>query len=67
MCEYFCIEFIDFMLAGKNLTKFTNLFSRNNFLKNNDIILNYFYDQCLKMAEYNSHETPKCQMKNNLG
>ena len=29
MCEYFCIGFIDFMLAGK--TEFTNLFSPNNF------------------------------------
>ena len=31
MCRYFCIGFIDFMLAGKTLTKFTNLFSPNNF------------------------------------
>ena len=36
MCGYFCIGFIDFIL-----TKFTNLFSSNNFMKN-DIILNYF-------------------------
>ena len=42
MCEYFCIEFIDFMRAGKTLTKYTNLFSPNNFKKNDDIILNYF-------------------------
>ena len=26
MCGYFCIIFIDFMLAGKTLTDFTNLF-----------------------------------------
>ena len=31
MCGYFCIGFIDFMLAGKILTVFTNLFSLNNF------------------------------------
>ena len=31
ICGYFCIGFIDFMLAGKTLTKFTNLFSSNNF------------------------------------
>ena len=31
MCEYICIGFIDFMLAGKTLTKFTNLFSPYNF------------------------------------
>ena len=42
MCGYFCIGFIDFMLAGKTLTEFTNLFSRNNFKKNDDIILNHF-------------------------
>ena len=27
MCEYFCIGFIDFMLAGKKLTDFTSMFS----------------------------------------
>ena len=42
MCGYFCIGFIDFMLAGKTLTEYTNLFSPNNFNKNDDIILNYF-------------------------
>ena len=42
MCGYFCIGFIDFMLAGKSLTEFTNLFLPNNFKKNDDIILNYF-------------------------
>ena len=31
MCVYFCIGFIDFMLSGKILTGFTNLFSTNNF------------------------------------
>ena len=31
MCGYFCTGFIDFILAGKTLTKFTNLFSPNNF------------------------------------
>ena len=42
MCGYFCIGFIDFMLAGKKLTDFTNLFSPHNFKKNDDIILSYF-------------------------
>ena len=31
MCGYFCIGFIDFMLKGKSLTYFTNLFSSTNF------------------------------------
>ena len=42
MCAFFCIGFIDFMLPGETLTGFTNLFSPNNFLKNDDTILNYF-------------------------
>ena len=42
MCGYFCIGFIDFMFNGKSLTDYTNLFSQNDFNKNNDIILNYF-------------------------
>ena len=42
MCGYFCIGFIDFMLARKTLTEFTNLFPPNNFKKNDDIILKFF-------------------------
>ena len=41
MCGYLCISFINFMLAGKTLTEYTNLFSPNNFKKNDAIILNY--------------------------
>ena len=44
MCGYFCIGFIDFMLAGKKLTDFTNLFSPHDFKKNGNIILSYFKD-----------------------
>ena len=44
MCGYFCIGFIDFMLANKKLTDFTNLFSPYNFDKNDQIILSYFKD-----------------------
>ena len=42
MCGYFCIGFINYMLKGKTLTEYTNLFSPTNFKKNDDIILNYF-------------------------
>ena len=42
ICRYFCIGFIDFIVAWKTLTEFTNLFSPNNFKKNDDIMLNYF-------------------------
>ena len=33
MCGYFCIGFIDFMLKGKSLTDFNNLFLPNDFQK----------------------------------
>ena len=42
ICGYFCIGFIDFLLAGKTLKDFTNLFSLNSFKQNDDIILKYF-------------------------
>ena len=45
MCGYFCTGFIDFMLAGKKLTDFTNMFSPYDFKKNDDIILTYFKDE----------------------
>ena len=48
MCGYYCIGFIDFMLAGKTLTEFRSLFSQNNFKKSDDIILNYFINNVLK-------------------
>ena len=34
MCGYFCIGFIDFMLKGKSLLEYTNLFSPNEYKKN---------------------------------
>ena len=45
MCGYFCIGFIDFMLAGKKLTDFTNMVSPHDFKKNDKIILSYFKDE----------------------
>ena len=41
MCEYFCIGFIDFMLEDKSLLDYTNLFSSNEYKKNDKIILEY--------------------------
>ena len=38
------------MLAGKTLTEFINLFSPNNFQKNDDLILNYFLTNVSKIA-----------------
>ena len=45
MRGYFCIGFIDFILAIKKLTDFTNLFSPYDFERNDSIILSYFKDE----------------------
>ena len=39
MCGYFCIGLIYFMLKGKSLLDYTNLFSTNDYGKNKKIIL----------------------------
>ena len=41
MWDTFCIEFIDFMLKGKNLLEYPNLFDTNEYKKNDKIILKY--------------------------
>ena len=42
MSGYFCIGFIDFTLRGKTLLEYTNLYSPNDYKKNDKIILKYF-------------------------
>ena len=49
MCGYFCIDFTNYILKGKSLTDFTNLFSPNDFKENDDIIF--------KMVEISSVES----------
>ena len=34
ICGYYCIEFINYMLKGKTLLDYTNVFSSNDFKKN---------------------------------
>ena len=45
MCGYFCIEFINYMLKGKTLLDYTNLFSPNDFKKNDQVIKRIFKTQ----------------------
>ena len=42
MCGYFCIEFINYMFKGKTLLDYTNLFSPNDFKKNDRTIKRIF-------------------------
>ena len=41
MCRYFHIGFIEFILKGKSLTDFSNLFLSNNYKDNDKVILKY--------------------------
>ena len=45
MCGYFRIGFINYMLKGKTLLDYTNLFSLNDFKKNNQIIKRIFKNE----------------------
>ena len=45
MCGYFCIKFIDHMFKGKTLLDYTNLFSPNDFKKNDQIIKRIFKNE----------------------
>ena len=45
MCGYFYIEFINYMLKGKTLLDYTNLFSPNDFKKNDRIIKRIFKNE----------------------
>ena len=53
MCGYFCMGFIDFMLAGEKLTHYTNLFSPHDFKKNDNIILSYFKNEWMQFCRSN--------------
>ena len=45
MCRYFCIEFINYMLKGKKLLDYTNLFSPNDFKNNDPVIKRIFKNE----------------------
>ena len=42
MCGYFCIVFIDFMLKGESVLEYSNLFSPNEYKKNDSKEKNNF-------------------------
>ena len=43
--NFYCIAFIAYMLGGKNLLDYTNLFSPNDYKKNDKIIYKDFKDK----------------------
>ena len=66
MSGYFCIKFIDFMLKGKSLLEYTNLFSPSEYEKNDKIIVKYFEKifkmkkiYCAVCGKYKKSKNPK--------
>ena len=45
MCGYLCIKFINYMPKGKTLLDYTNLFSPNDFKKNDRVIKRIFKNE----------------------
>ena len=45
MCGYFCIEFINYILKFQALLDYTNLFSPNDFKKNDPVIKRIFKNE----------------------
>ena len=45
MCVFYCFAFVEYMLAGKNLLDYTNLFSPNDYLKKDKIMYNCCKDK----------------------
>ena len=64
MCGYFDIGFIDFMLKGKSLFEYINLFSPNKYKNNYKIIFKYFQQnlnkfKCIVMFPLNIENLEK--------
>ena len=49
MCGYFCFRVIGFMLKGKSVLEYINVFSLNDYKKNGKIILRYFQQNLNKL------------------
>ena len=45
MYGFYCITFVKYLLSGKTLLDYTNLFSPNDYKKNEKIIYKYFKDK----------------------
>ena len=52
MCGFYCIAFIESMLTGKTLLDYIDLFSANDYKKNDKIIYNYFQEKYGRRTEY---------------
>ena len=52
MYEFYCTGFIEYILPGKTLLDYTNLFTLNDYKKNDKVIFNYFKGKCGRRSKY---------------
>ena len=51
MCGLFCIDFIEYMFVGKTLLDYTNLFSPNDYKKNDKVIYKSFKYEYIRRSK----------------
>ena len=61
MYEFYCAGFIEYMLPGKTLLDYTNLFTLNDYKKNDEVIFNYFKGKYGRRSKYRVEEKLKKQ------
>ena len=52
MRGFYCIAFIEYILAGKTLLDYTHLFSPNDYKKNDKIIYRSFKDKYDRKSKF---------------
>ena len=63
ICGFYCITFIEYILTGKALIDYTNLFSPNDYKKNDKILykvflkMNMLEEACLEFRLRTTDET----------
>ena len=56
MCGYFCIEFINYMLKGKTLLDYTNLYSPNDFKRTIKLLKEYLrMNNIIELTDVNKY------------
>ena len=65
MCGFYCMAFIKYLFAGKIFLDHTNLFSPNDYIKNDKLIYNYFKNKYVKsrIKTEKIYETRNCLLK----
>ena len=55
MCGYFCIEFINYMIKGKTILEYTNLFSPNDFKKTIKLLKEYLKMNDIELTDVDKY------------